>query len=416
MRRATVFVGILIFFSIIYSLQYKNIPISYYDEHDWIAKSYQAGYYGIKSDIWDSYQAYDQPPLVGYVYNLFIKGTYLKNRLRGESYKDYLFRNNFLLFEGDKTPIPWGKVPEQVSHVSINRLEQMFGLEIRKTINIIFVVRKYNAILWAINIAIVFLITQALSVGVIIGVIITILLGFNSLLSQYGLMAQSESIFLTLFNINILLFLILRHKKNLIWTSLLALFAALLFQTKINGIMIYIFILMYFIWQKKWEKIAIYAISFIFSSILLNPTLMHWDFLWRIYHYLEVRRAVQAGQIRDYPISYIQNVWQAFLLFFNHFFFETWQNHYNIALPNSLMYVFLFICWLVGIVKQWKKRPIFVIFFIWIFFITTLYLRLDWNRYWIHLTFFVYYFEIYGLFSIGQLIYKRVIAYLGRIR
>jgi len=105
-------IGIIIFslFTIIilfvnYNHFSKNIPISYYDEEEWVGQSYFYQFYinhNFDRNIWDSNSSKDQPMLTKFVFGYWIYPEYLKMKQYNKEldYSKFLILNGFNPVDG----------------------------------------------------------------------------------------------------------------------------------------------------------------------------------------------------------------------------------------------------------------------------------------------------------------------------
>jgi len=249
------FIPLLIFtfFLTFYISIYKKIPIRYWDEHDWIAKSY---YFDLlvkgdfNNELWFTINSYDQPKLTEYLYGSVLYPYYLNYKKNKEvDFVEFLINHNFfkvssLKYQNYKNSkadfINWGANPKEVFDVSPDYLIKKFGKNIQKTINLIFIARQVNVIILTFNVLVVYFLSFILSNSIFISVLTALFFGTNTLVVSASLRAQSDGLFLFLFNICLLLLVLFFRKNRYPFKIglLFFIFSAFLNATKINGVMI----------------------------------------------------------------------------------------------------------------------------------------------------------------------------------
>ena len=245
---------IFIIFFTFYNNVYKKISILYWDEDGWLGRGYFFELL-IKGDfnnqLWDTPLAFNQPKLTEYMYGAAIYPTYLKYKeklsKKNIDYAQFFIDHNFYQVDGEKYEkykennyqfIDWEKGKFVDFDASASQLVNKYGQNFQKTIDLIFTARKINVYLLSLNVVIVYYIS-VFCFGLFPSLLISLLFGSNNFIIEACLKAHSEGLFLFLFNLDLLI-LILTVKKNRLFSILFAIVTGLLWQTKINGVMMLI--------------------------------------------------------------------------------------------------------------------------------------------------------------------------------
>jgi len=420
---------ILTFFIFFFKLCYKKIPIRFWDEHDWIAKSYYFDLFvkgDFNNELWFTIDSYDQPKLTEYLYGLAIYPYYLNYKKNKEvDFIEFLIDHNFykvssLKYKNYKSKkvdfVEWGKNPKEVFDVSPDYLIKKFGKNIQKTIDLIFAARRINIFILSFNVLVVYFLSFILSNSSFISFLTALFFGTNILVVSASLRAQSDGLFLFLFNI-CLLFLVLFFRKNRYPFKiglLFFIFSAFLNATKINGVM------MVFIFDLLVIIVLIY--NYIFKNKIvyrLLKTLIVGNFLFIFlfiaHHYLLLKLPIK-GTILLYKHRQQQALHQAryelpdtalwtfkdrLKALYTNFFSTEGVRNFNNYYPiknlidkhHRFFSKFFLITFILGfivfVIKKGEEFWFFILTFIFLIIITGFYLLLNWDRYLLSFYFFI---------------------------
>jgi len=429
-------VSIILFFLLFYLLYIKNIPIRYDDEAHWIGRSYFFELF-LKRDfnnkLWQSEFAYDQMMLQSYIYGILLYPKYLILKTKNKSIDlgKFLIEHNFYFISGksyinykDKLInfINWGP---QDYNVSPQNLLSKYGKNFEKTIEIIFIARKFNALLLSINLLIIYILTSLISNN-LIAIITVIFYGFNKLIILTSLIAHAEALFLLIFNLGLLILLYIFNSKKELFTHLFfGIISALCAQTKLNGFLLIIFYDILIIFQSiyyflnnqidNFKKNILYFLitnfSCFFIFFFLNPFFYSNPFNNLIFaiNYRKKTASQQAQYLGPALTSFSDRIKT---LYFN--FFDKSKNNYNYSYPlflkeNKIFNLLLIIGFFFGVYnflldffkkKLPLKKSIFLFIFILLNIALGIYLYLDWDRYFDIIVIFFIFFQIHGIFSL----------------
>jgi hypothetical protein len=430
---------------------YKTPVIRFGDEIAWIGGGY---FYELllkkdfKNPLWQTTISYDQPKFTYYYYAALLYPDYLKmkNKPAGYDYAKYLIDNNFYwmrssFYQNYRNKninfIDWKfDTPLTISQSNEEQKEiiRKMGPGIKPTIAMIYKSRFINVILLSLTVVLVFLLTRKFS-NLFIAIITAIIFGSNYLITQISFLAQGDGLFNFLFLLSTYLLLILvenlfRPGKRFI-ISLLALSITLpvLNQTKLNGVMMLFFsialltiVTIFSYFNKKTSNTLrhIFSILVIISMsisifLALDPYLYS-DTINRVNKLYSYRKEVsfvmgyhQGGHnILNTPYERINAIYQNFYLKdiqhcrYNEVFFLR-----SFCLKSLVMYKYfkivllftgIYYC-LKNIVRN-KSLPVLFIFSLFFFLqlMISLYLFLNWDRYFIQLVYFFIFFQVSGLY------------------
>ncbi|MCR4263283.1 MAG: hypothetical protein NUV98_01010, partial [Candidatus Roizmanbacteria bacterium] len=427
-----------VFFFICISV-YQQVTIDYWDEHEWIGRSYYFDLFirgDVDSSLWQTYHAIDQPKLAEYVYGAALYPSYLQYRriYPDKDYIQFLIDHNFYSVESGKyaqykkmnsSYIDWGRNPGEVFEITPERLQEKFGDGIKKTVDLIYTARKANIFLLSATLVFFYFIAKILT-NYPTALLAVFLLATNNLFIKAGIRAFSEGTFIFLFTLSILL--MLRHvatnkivgKTNLIYIVVLAAITALLTLTKLNGIMMLIFLISYYscfllysLFKKKYYiashvflNITLSIGIFLIVFISLYPTLYS-NPLEKI-HSLYTHRwnvAMDQTELPDQQKYYLPTYTSRITSIYSYLFLSR-ENYcrsnfivsfYFICMRSQLPFNFIslgaFILGGIYLVRQAmsrKKEYVFiVILFVFIQLVMGKYLLLKWDRYYIQLLIFI---------------------------
>lgn len=386
------------------------------------------------SSLWFDVNAYDHPKLAEYIYGLILYPHYLKSKKifnqKEYSYTHFLIDHNFYKiysyqYEQYKNKInfiEWGKKPWEVMDVSPDYLIKKFGQGIKKTVYLIFIARKVNVYILTLNVLVVYFLSFVLSNSMLIAFLTSLFFGTNTLIVTASLRAQSDGLFLFLFNL-CLLFLVLffKNKKHSFKIGLLFFFfAALLNATKINGIMlVFIFYFIAFLMLvERWvfkniiefqilETLIFGSFLFLLVFICHHPLLIRQPIKGTVLLYKH-RQETALHQARyELPETALWSFKERMMAIYNNFFsgngVKIFNNYYPLhRLINKYPYFFskfFLISFISGfflfIKEKRKEHWYFIISFILTITFMGFYLLLDWDRYYIELNFYVIFLTIF---------------------
>lgn len=439
-------IPLFLFFLLFYLHNLKTLAIQYYDEDWWVGRSFFFELF-IKHDfknlLWNGYFGYDQPKLTEYVFGAVLYPAYLKEKdiHKNYNFNKYLIDNNF--FESDNFSykdyknkstsfVDWrpGDTGNQKG------LLAKYGTNFLRTINIIYTIRKFNSLLMTLNVVFIFFITLLFS-NVITAAVVSILYGFNTIVIHTGLVAQPEALFLFCFYLGIfsLLILIKKHtllifkKNDYFWLIVFTISAAFCIATKLNGFILLILfnvleiiILLQFLSHHKILGIRRTIITWFFVNlfilsifILLDPYL-YLNPLKNFLYMLHYRNDVSNWQMQAFgPALYSYK--DRLLAVYNNFFGQK-NISFNLlsflGIKNQFLgniYLILFIIGVVSMGARKKKnasniQQYFLLFFTVTLITVILYLKLDWDRYYLPILYFILCYEVYGFIVLLKIFRK----------
>lgn len=422
-------VPLILFFTffIFYSYTYKSIPIRYWDEHAWIGQGYYFDLY-IRGDInnpeWFSFYSYGQPKLTEYLYGLTLYPNYLSYCKDSKcDYITFLLDHNFdrvtqqkyLDYIGKKTDfIKWGGDNFEDFDVSGAYLLNKYGDGFDKTLNIIYQSRRSNVLLLSLNVIVTYyMLLLIFRPG--ISSLIVFIYGLNPLLINAGLRAQSEGLFILLFNTSLFLLIVYFIKRES--TLLLVLFSisvALLTETKLNGIML-LFYFEFLLFIQFIRRISVpkkiighFLLSitiFCFLFVLLHPFFYNNPpkntfFMYNVRYQISGKLTQSMNQ----GYAYLPDFSSRIARIYRNFYSKNSLLFYNLpitvkTLTNNKFSYTIFLLTIItsligvlevvkGVVKNNKPIQLFLLAFMFIQITTAFYLLIDWDRYYIHLILF----------------------------
>lgn len=433
---------IFIGFTTYYFSQYQKIPISYWDEYEWVGRSYFFELFvknDTKNPLWKGLYSYDQPMLTHYLQGAILYPLYkYQKKTKGETYGyvKFLVDNNFYEAEGLNYENYKSKVLGYIAWTpqdtgTAEELTLKFGDNFQKTIGLIFAARKANIFLLSGSVLLVYLITL-ISAGFSIALIITPFYGLNNLIINNGLVAHSEALFLALFNLGLLVLILIFAKETKYRNFLLVIFptiAGLCASTKLNGFMLLIFFdsfalfslipffQKYFVSKVNLLSILAVNIFTLFIFVFLNPFLYE-NPLENTQFMFEWRRKMVLLQMGGWPETALPTFFDRIKQIYSNFFAEETFNEYNTIpypRPNYIFisYVLLFF-FILGIFStlliiynrtaQGRAYSVILLLFILTQLIMGFYLALNWQRYYVQLVFFIVFFQSIGVISFGTIL------------
>lgn len=433
---------LVVFFALFFSYGFFSNKIAFTsdDEAGWIADSYFTQFYlkgDFRSIVWDNETSSDQPMMTRLVFGLWLYPRYLYQKRTEPTidYIDFLIEHGFydmnglLKYEKFRDSVPgyttlWGN-GAGYSDELVARL----GKNILKSIELIKSIRFLNSILLALSVTIMFLLFKNRK-GLLFSLIFTFFYAFNSFILNWGLLAQSEALFLLLFNSS--LFFLCKyifHKnsiKNLLFFSI---FSGLCFSTKLNGIMLYfVYIVQVIIFPdlNRAKSILFDALRIItpllislIIFIILNPY-TYPSPIQNIYTMFTHRENTAQLQSIMFPNVSLPNLPSRL-----QFITKTFETNYLFLgdkivggifdpLLTSILFVTGFIFEVGKIIKKDKFSIFMFSLFTTIFVITVSYLQLAWPRYLIQLVLFFIYYQILGLLFYLKLITRPLVKSINR--
>jgi len=445
-----------IFFFFLYRHEAINYSSKYhFDERDWISRSFYFETFinrNFKSELWNNYKIDGDPRLASYIFGFSIYPDYLKvKKNKGNDYDmlSYLIDNNYypkeylsksIIKKYDKYVPPefinWSS--RAASGKTPNELLKIYGPNFQKTINIIFKAEKISIFFLILSILVVYLITIISTNSILASIMTTFLYGLSFLVFEYGTIAYAEGILLFLINLSVLDLVIYFNSKNKIVKNLCVLFfpiiAALANQTKSNGLLLMIiycfFIILKVVMQKNINiltvlksmllEILIPVLIFVFVYIITNPFLWFNPIRNTIFQYKWTLN-ISLNQQKEYPKYALFNGKDRIMCIYNSLFANRYGGGLKpYFLKNPLLskiYTILIDAFFtIGIAnlfyKLIKNRRltgdgvlliITLLFYIFLIF----YLLIAWDRYLVHMVFFIFYITVQGLFFIFNKIYKK---------
>ncbi len=444
-NKLTIFtIALFLLFFFYYKSIVTKLPIRYFDEEFWVGRSYFFELLikkDFKNPLWNSVYFYDQSPVTFYVYGLSLYPYYLKYKAQStninKDFAMFLIDHNYYEINGYKYEkykkqnnsfTNWNTKSESISNYE---LITKYGNNIRKTINLIYIVRTTNAVILALTVILVYYITLILF-GYSAAFLSTIFYGFNFYIINNGLLAGSEALFLLFFLLSFLLILLIfTQKKNTLYlTILFSVSTAFLAQTKINGLIILIlFYLLLFVKLASSlvknnklqtfhciKQLLISLTSFILCFMVINPflyknpirsTLIIYNWRWETtknFMKLYPESALTSFGIRLYTIY--KNFLTEKITIFNN-----WLAVINIDILFFCLGLFAI---LLKIIRKGIFSKSFLFLFSFVFFqlSMTFYLMLNWSRYFILLAPFFIIFKALGVeFIINKDLLRKFVSY-----
>lgn len=367
--------------------------------------------------------------------------------------------NNYL--EYSKDFVVWNKLWTDPSYQTNESLIYKHGPVFNKPLTTIYKIRRKNIFVLSVSLILVYILLLRTTRSVTISLTSSLLYGLNHQLVSYALRAQAEGLFLMFFNLCLLqLFLIITSKKatKTYQFLLFGISIGLLNQIKINGIMILLIFNIIIITKYLAQLIKIkileaaprihqviivnLVVFFVFVAIdpylYTNPTkntlyMYQWrdyvsntqtlmypddilnpkDRLYKIYQNLLISNANRNNTANNYFT-------QLFPFRTSSSIFKTiWHNMLKILFITSTVYLFGTLVFknyllknkIVNITQITSNlRPIvwLLILSILVQLVTSTYLKLDWDRYYLHLIFFFTFMESLGLYLVINLLSKMI--------
>jgi len=448
---------IFIIFFTFYNNVYKKISITYWDEEAWLGRGYFFELL-IKGDfnnpLWDTPLAFDQPKLTEYMYGAAIYPTYLKYKeklsKKNIDYAQFFIDHNFFQVNGEKYEkykennyqfIDWEKGKFVDFDASASQLVNKYGQNFQKTIDLIFTARKINVYLLSLNVVIVYYIS-VFCFGLFPSLLISLLFGSNNFIIEACLKAHSEGLFLFLFNLDLLI-LILTVKKNRLFSILFAIVTGLLWQTKINGVMMLIIFNTVFLtkmainWFKSNKKIVGHILLLFNVNLLTLLVFVNTNFfimkspIKNILIYYQERNEQSQQQAAAYPLDKLSSPKERIIAIYKNFIYDPFYFRASDFFPakinqimNTTIYKLIYRTSLLlgfgGVFISFfkKKKKSNIIFLLVVFFLIQLimsqYLILNWDRYFIQISLFFIIFYVQGLVNLTKIVSRAYKNYVNK--
>jgi len=417
----------------------KTIPIQKYDEAWWIGRSFFFELYinkDFKNPLWQGYFGYDQPKLTEYVFGAILYPKYhqAKKNIKDYNFNKYLIDNNFFEYENQlyinyqqnrKDFVNW----ENYSG-NPKQLLTLFNSHITKTLDIIYEIRTINAIFLSLTIIGIYYISTQLMLPILLALFLSLSFGLNRLVINTGLVALSDPLFQLLFyaGIGTLIVMVKKNsmlkfsRKSVLQLMIFSLITALCISTKLTGLIILmlfnvtLFVKLFLsIAQHQYKNSIIYGYALIIVNILcfclvviLDPYLYanpikNWLYMF------QYRSSVSDWQMKTFGPALYSIRDRLEVIYTN--FFQKKSNIFNLL--SFISYEHIIINWLylisflVGIISVFKRAfqktrnhmdNYIVLYLISVLITSLFYLKLDWDRYYLPFVYFIFYFEIKGVY------------------
>lgn len=441
----------LVFFSF-YLYRLPSQPLVRWDELFWIGKSYffELMIKGdIKNELWQSVFSYDQPKLGELLFGAYFYPQYLTYKQKiaqpDYAYWQYLIDHNFFESEWESLNPEYKQVyknnnPNYIHWETDDTTPPVdyiarYGANFIPTHSLLIQARQLNALLLALSVGVIFLLGSLVG-GPVIGLLTALLYGFNPLVMSAGLHAYSEALFLLLFNLGIYaLISFFRQKKPTPFRiAMLGLLFGLCFSTKLVGVMLLCFYLLFelvLLLMKKPTRIAqltpiitragLISITTLAIFIALNP-FTYSNPIQKIPKMFEWRSKVVSDQypseVHQIPDSFMARVAN---VYWNYYGPER-SADFTTQLPffsnTSILYVAFFGLGIVFLVKTYVQQKsdrktigMFIAIFILLQFFAGIYLKLNYQRYFVHFVFFFNFIQVFGLYHSINYIEKKLTSH-----
>jgi len=400
-----------------YSLYVYKIPVRYWDEFAWVGRSYFFDLF-IRADFdnmaWRGYESYDQPKLAEYAYGAWLYPWYLRERgvKSLDSYRQFLAKHHLYGAEAEIQEKEFNDNYEYFDY-----LDDYVAKYRQDALEVIYQARKLNVWLLAASAVAVYLVAGEL-MGVFWAVVTAIIYGFNALLINVGLVAHSEALFLLLFNAAI--FFLSRyfsrdHQDICLW--IFSVLAGLCMSTKLNGVILLIFLwldggLFWALFKKRqfyWIRLLLSTLIAGVVFVSLNP-FVYSNPVQKTLDMFRWRMTAARDQAERFVDVSLRSSRQRILRIGTNFYGYKNRDYYNgnylfdgVLAQNffTKCYGYLLIMGAIDWGQRWlrKKKEVVVLVFCLVFLVATMsvYLVLDWDRYYVPLLLFVNLLQISGL-------------------
>lgn len=450
-RQANKLISLLLFigFFCFYLYRLPSLALIRWDELFWIEKSYffELMIKGdFKNELWQSVFSYDQPKLGELMFGAYYYPQFLsyKKQIAKPDYQYWQFLIDRNFFESE-----WESLnPEYKQTYKNNNLDYIYwetddtskptdyiakyGTNFIPTHTMLMQARQLNALLLATSVVIVFLLGVIVG-GKKIGLLAAVMYGTNPLVISAGLHAYSEALFLLLLNTGIfaLMWRYSQSNKKNNHLILLGLLFGLCFSTKLVGIMLLCFFILFealFLFLKKPKHISLYLSTFLHIGLVsvvtlalfiaLNPFIYSNPFM-KIQKMFAWRSSVVSDQYPydTYQIAdnYLARVTNVYWNFYGNERSVDFRLGANILPYTNIIVAILFLLGIVFMIKDYlhdKKQRIaigiFLVIFVLLQFFAGIYLKLNYLRYFVHFVFFFNFIEVFGLYHSLRFLQKKI--------
>ena len=433
-----IFIPVVIFSILmpIYVNYQKSLPIRFWDEFLWVGRGYFFDEYlkgNFYDEKWQTHQSYDQPKVAEYYYGITLYAKYINDKKTSSVDSLYNFLDKYSLIEdsNSKTKIPY----KNTDSGNLDYYYQKYGPKSIETINLILEARRYNTVVLTLTAILVYFLGLKIKNSVF-GILFSVVYGLNTLVVNTNLVAHSEVLFLLFFNASILTLshLYSRKKVNKFLLLFFAILSGFCMSTKLNGAMLLIIFLIlqlysllasnkksiFLIRKRIQQSIAVVLISFL-VFLILNPFALLKP-IENTQYMLSYRMLTANGQAANYADLALKNPLSRLVKIFENYYVLETKNFNQIILvqdqPISKLYfkstLFLLILGLFSSVsfrsrhKRKNKYFIFIISFFITMFVSILYIKIDWERYFVHLALFFLFFQTYGIYWLATKTIERL--------
>ncbi len=420
----------------IYLNKARSLPFHYWDEYEWVSRSYFFEFYTPKDlnhPVWDAYESYDQPKLTELLFGFWLSMRFyieIDHTLQ-YPYTTFLLKNNFTSLEQDEMEL----LLQQSSVEPMDENKWIDGKLLRDVqsltaARIVYQARLLNLLFLLITIVITYyLLLQLFHPLFALGS--AIYYGLNSLIIESSLVAHSEALFLLTFTTALLFFVLyVKRSGNLLYIVIFMVFTGLCASTKLNGFLLLgIYCLMSLIQlyhePKKIKPILrnIFATSIVpfMILVLLNPYTFSSP-LVKTYELFQWR--VQTSTYEQTAVDFLSTPAERLQRIIEHFSTTDSSRRYDNILervPNVFENMFLLTLSLSGLIyysfkaiKADQNGQWIIVSFLVIIAAMCLYLFYDWDRYYVQLVIFIIIFQVTSLRMIFNLLYAIFLRAVNR--
>lgn len=425
--------------SVYYSYKVTRLnSLYFYDEAAWIGRSYVFELLvngDMDNDLWKTEKVDGDPKIPAYIYGMAIYPSYLKEKLiKGGGYDmvQYLIDHNIYQrrFMNEKSRLKYDPyVTEKFIYwhddgVSISSLLSRYGEGLRKTVDLIFLARTASVLVSSATLIIIYLLYLKLFGGLIIPLLLTVLYGLSSLISTYSTIAYSEGVYMLFFNIALLTITLyfsgIRRKG--IFLIVFATAAAFLNQTKLNGIILLLSVLLVvnldliaskYDLKKLYIKNFVIVHIFIVIYIVLNPMLYRDPVNNMLFQYKWTNKISKAQIKGAWSGDWLPTVKKRFD-YINNYFSSANNRGIKPSVPvggKKAVSLLLFLA-IIGffraayiLIRSRRISPETAVFILGLLTYTALlfYFALAWERYLVSLVPFIFYLVGQGMILLGQM-------------
>lgn len=400
----------------------ENLRITFWDEFHWIGKTYFFDYFFLKRDkgeVWATEDAIDQPFIVPFVYGALIYFRYKDQVNKEGDFTRFIIKRNFyqiLYFtKQNYEKIKYTKWNVSDHDKSSSELINKYGINFKKTIEIILFLRKFNAILLIISYFIFSFLGYLVTKSLLFSVILYANISVNSFYAKWNIYANADGLLYFFYTIIILILTIYAKNKNrdLFYNSIYLIILSFIISISINIKLIGLICIIYTLiiitikfieYNNKVFLLTFHFLLFISSIlifwILFNPSLFYGYF--NISEMLNYRLNTHIEQSIIFNNSLLPTPFKALLsivekIFFNKEYFHFNQEFFFLISGLINLLLFFFGCYL-GL--SYKIMKIYLtIFLINVIFFISLF-KLNWDRYYLMFVPFTVFFHSYAIYRI----------------